>query len=97
MKVTTPALSLSIALVDTSHFELGRYVRINAGHPTEEDARIVGFGRRLTAATRWRHRHWSWTAARDCGQGTRTVSAAGRRSAECTTCMLDNSWTLERS
>ena len=50
VKVTTPALSLSIALVDTSHFELGRYVRINAGHPTEEDARIVGFGRRLTAA-----------------------------------------------
>ena len=35
-------------MVDTSTFVLGRYIRINPGHDTQEDNRVVGFGRRLT-------------------------------------------------
>ncbi|KAL1496648.1 hypothetical protein AB1Y20_014249 [Prymnesium parvum] len=42
------ALSLSLAVGDTSALALGRFVRINPGGLNQEDAKIVGFGRPLT-------------------------------------------------
>ena len=47
---TTPALSDSLLVADTSAFKLGRYIRINPGRDTQEDSKIVGFGRRLSPA-----------------------------------------------
>eukprot|EP00964_Phaeocystis_antarctica_P159582 scaffold130682_cov36-Phaeocystis_antarctica.AAC.1 len=48
MLQTAGALAESVLVVDTSTFVLGRYIRINPGHDTQEDSRVVGFGRRLT-------------------------------------------------
>ena len=49
---TVPALAKSLAVVNSGAFQIGRFIRINPYGETEEDARIVGFGRRLTASDR---------------------------------------------
>lgn len=49
---TVSALSLSVAVASTENFVLGRYIRFNPGGLNQEDARVVGFGKKLTEAER---------------------------------------------
>ena len=75
---TARAGASAIFVVDSTRFEVGRFLRLSRGHFNEEDAQIVGFGRRLT---RGETRALEDATRRSAAEGAKEVAAAAAAAA----------------